>query len=94
MKNNFRQLALIMCIAFICSFGLSLSALAQEETSATVTGQVTDSTGAAISNATIVVTNTATGQARTIQSNEEGNYTVFPLIPGTYTISVEQSGFK
>jgi len=83
-----------MCITFICIFGLSLSALAQEETSATVTGQVTDSTGAAIGNATIVVTNTATGQARTIQSNEEGNYTVFPLIPGTYTISVEQSGFK
>jgi len=94
MKSNFRQIATMMCITFICIFGLSLSALAQEETSATVTGQVTDSTGAAIGNATIVVTNTATGQARTIQSNEEGNYTVFPLIPGTYTISVEQSGFK
>ncbi len=94
MKSNFRQAALVMCIAFICSFGFSNSALAQEETSATITGQVTDSTGAAINNATIVVTNTATGQARTIQTNEEGNYTVFPLIPGTYTISVEQSGFK
>lgn len=94
MKSNFRQIALIMCFAFICGFGLSLSALAQEETSATVTGQVTDSTGAVIGNASIVVTNTATGQTRTIQSNEEGNYTIFPLIPGTYTISVEQSGFK
>ena len=94
MKSNFRQAALIMCIAFICSLGLSHSALAQEETSATITGQVTDSTGAAVGNATIVVTNTTTGQARTIQSNEEGSYTIFPLIPGTYTISVEQSGFK
>ncbi|MEJ7862221.1 MAG: carboxypeptidase regulatory-like domain-containing protein [Pyrinomonadaceae bacterium] len=94
MKSNFRQIVLMMCLAFICSFSFSISASAQEETSATITGQVTDSTGAAINNATIVVANTATGQARTIQSNEEGNYTVFPLIPGAYTISVEQSGFK
>lgn len=94
MKSNFGQVMLIMCIAFVCGFGLSLSVLAQEETSATVTGQVTDSTGAAISNANIVITNTTTGQTRTVQSNEEGSYTVFPLIPGTYTISVEQSGFK
>jgi hypothetical protein len=85
---------LMTCLAFVCSFGFSISASAQEETSATVTGQVTDSTGAAISNASVVVANTETGQTRTVQSNEEGNYTVFPLIPGTYTISVEQSGFK
>ncbi len=94
MKSKFRQIALTMCIAFICGFGVNISAVAQEETSATVTGQVTDSTGAAIGNASIVVTNTATGQARTVQSNDEGNYTIFPLIPGQYTLSVEQSGFK
>ena len=94
MRYIFSQLSRLTFIALVLSLGLSGLVSAQEETSATITGQVTDSTGAAIANATIVVTNTATGLARTIQSNDEGNYTVFPLIPGTYTISVEQSGFK
>lgn len=67
---------------------------AQEESSATITGQVTDSTGAVIANANVVVANTATGQQRTVQTNEDGLYTIFPLTPGAYTLSVEQSGFK
>jgi hypothetical protein len=42
----------------------------------------------------VVVTSASTNQQRTVQTNEEGLYTVFPLIPGSYTISVEQPGFK
>jgi hypothetical protein len=69
-------------------------AFAQEETSATITGQITDPSGAVVANATVTVTNTATGQVRTVQTNEDGRYTVFPLNPGSYTVGVEQSGFK
>jgi Carboxypeptidase regulatory-like domain/TonB-dependent Receptor Plug Domain len=94
MKRNFSRIMFTLCATFICVFSFSNAVSAQEETSATVTGQVTDSTGGAIGNANIVVTNTETGQTRTVQSNAEGNYTIFPLIPGNYTISVEQSGFK
>ncbi len=94
MKRNFRQMALVICIAFICSFGLSHSALAQDDTAATINGQVTDSSGAAVANAGVVVTNTETGASRTVQSDGDGNYSVSPLIPGQYTITVEQSGFK
>lgn len=94
MKRNFRQAMFTMFVALTCIFSFNNSVPAQEETSATVTGQVTDSTGGAIGNANIVVTNTETGQTRTVQSNAEGNYTIFPLIPGSYTISVEQTGFK
>ncbi len=94
MKSNFSQIALMMCLAFICSFGFSISASAQEETSATITGQVTDSTGAAIPNATVVVVEMTTNAERRVQTNDEGSYTVSPLIPGTYTITVEQAGFK
>ncbi len=81
-------------IALILCLGLSGSANAQEETSATITGQVSDSTGAAIANATVVVTDVSTGTVRRVQSNDEGNFNVFPLNPGSYTISVEQAGFK
>ncbi len=81
-------------VALALVFGLSNLAFAQDETTATITGQITDSTGAAIPNATIIVRNVSTGVERQAQSNEDGNYTVFPLIPGDYTITVEQQGFK
>lgn len=72
----------------------SFAVIAQEENSATITGQIVDSTGSVIPNATITVTNTSTGIERKVQSNASGVYNVFPLEPGTYTIAVEQTGFK
>lgn len=83
---------LFLGIALLLSF--SSLGIAQEETSATITGQVIDVAGAAIPNATVVVVNVATGAERRVQTNDEGNYNVFPLQPGTYTVSVEQTGFK
>lgn len=94
MKNNFKHILLTMLIAL--SFGLVLSGAvsAQEETAATITGQVIDVAGAGIPNATVVVVNTATGEERRIQTNDDGSYNVFPLSSGTYTVTVEQTGFK
>src|SRR5882724_48176 len=61
---------------------------------ATLLGTVTDSSGAAVSNAKVTITETNTGISRTSQTNESGNY-IFPdLPPGTYTVTAEQSGFK
>lgn len=94
MKNNFGQLVRFILGAVALCFCLSGLSFAQDETSATITGRITDSTGAVIANATILVTNTDTKQQKTAQSNDEGEYTVFPLNPGTYTVSVEQTGFK
>lgn len=79
-------LALILCI-FSASH-------AQDDTSATLLGRVADSAGASIPNATVVVTNTATQVSRTVQTNSQGQYSVYPLIPGEYTVAVEQTGFK
>jgi hypothetical protein len=94
MKQNFQQKIHLLFLAIALLLSLSSFAIAQEETSATITGQVVDSTGAAIPNATVVVTNTETGEERRVQANGEGSYNVFPLKPGSYTISVEQTGFK
>jgi len=83
-------------ILFALVIGLFLCGIvsAQEETSATVTGQVTDSNGAAVANATVIIKNTSTGQERTVQTNGQGSYNAFPLPPGDYTVTVEQAGFK
>ena len=61
---------------------------------ATLLGTVTDSSGAAISDAKVTINETNTGISHASQTNESGNY-VFPdLPPGTYTVTAEQSGFK
>src|SRR6266404_5278586 len=61
---------------------------------ATLLGTVTDSSGAAVANVKVTITETRTGITRTSPTNDSGNY-IFPdLPPGTYTVTAEQSGFK
>src|SRR6202790_3239216 len=60
----------------------------------TLLGTLTDSTGAAVSEAKVTATEVSTGIARATQSNPSGNY-VFPdLSPGTYSVLAEAKGFK
>ena len=65
-----------------------------QATTGSISGTVTDIQGAAISNATVTVTNTGTGISRKIASDEGGRYLAASLIPGTYEISIESTGFK
>ncbi|MEX2260775.1 MAG: carboxypeptidase-like regulatory domain-containing protein [Bryobacteraceae bacterium] len=60
----------------------------------TILGRVSDSTGAVIPNAVIRATNAATGVSATATTNAAGSYTLPYLIPGTYTVSAELTGFK
>ena len=94
MKRNIKQTAHLLICAFAVCLSLSGLSFAQEETAAAITGQITDSTGAGIPNASVIVTNTENGAVRQVQSNDEGNYNVSPLVPGSYTVAVEQTGFK
>ena len=59
-----------------------------------ITGQVTDPTGADISNAAVTVTSTDTGAITHVNSTQEGYYTVPGLLPGGYTVKVNAPGFK
>ncbi|HEX8424616.1 MAG TPA: carboxypeptidase-like regulatory domain-containing protein, partial [Pyrinomonadaceae bacterium] len=72
---------------------LAISGFAQESR-ATLTGRVSDQTGAAIPNATVVVRSQQTNIETTVTTGDEGNYTVTPLQPGRYTVSIEAPGFK
>jgi Carboxypeptidase regulatory-like domain len=60
----------------------------------TITGTVSDSTGAVISGAAITVTNTATQQVRPATTTDAGAYTVPYLLPGNYEVKAEKAGFK
>ena len=61
---------------------------------ATVTGQVTDQSGAAVAGATVRAVNPATNGVRDTVTNGQGQYTIPLLPPGAYDISSEARGFK
>jgi hypothetical protein len=60
----------------------------------TITGTVTDPTGAIVANAQISVKNNANGQNYTAVSTETGNYSVLQLPVGTYDLTATVPGFK
>jgi hypothetical protein len=68
--------------------------LAQGTGSATLIGNVTDSSNAAIAGAKITVVNTGTQFTSTGATNAEGAYYVPYLIPGNYRLTIEVAGFK
>lgn len=65
-----------------------------QESRGSITGQVTDPTGATVSNAAVTVTSTDTGAISRVNSTQEGFYTVPGLLPGGYTVRVTDQGFK
>src|SRR6266478_7863495 len=60
----------------------------------TITGTVTDTSGAAVANATVTLTNMDTAQKRSIETDASGNYTFVSILPGRYKLEGEKTGFK
>ncbi len=70
-----------------------VSALAQSDRGA-ITGFIRDQSGANVPNATVTVRNENNGTESKTTTNQDGYYTVTNILPGTYTITAEASGFK
>lgn len=69
-------------------------AFAQTGDTAGIFGTVTDPTGAAIPGALVTLTQVATGQVRSVDTSQSGDY-LFSLLPvGTYSLTVEKQGFQ
>src|SRR5436190_2487710 len=62
--------------------------------SAAISGVVHDTTGAVIPGTTVTAKHVETGLTRTVQSNEEGGYTMPQLPVGSYEVTAEKPGFK
>ena len=75
---------------------LSFSAIGvAQELQATLTGTVTDTSGALVAGATIVVHSQDTGtDVRTVTTTDAGGYNITHLPAGRYTVSVNQAGFQ
>lgn len=73
---------------------LFAAAAAAQSTDATVTGAVTDPSGANVPNAVVTAENLATGVVSRTTANAAGVYSFAALIPGKYNFAAELSGFR
>jgi carboxypeptidase family protein len=72
----------------------SIAALAQSQASSgQISGVVTDANGAVVANAIVKAKNKETGLERTVNSSDDGLYTIVLLPPGSYTVTAEATGF-
>ncbi len=84
---------ILACLLVACAiFWLTAVGHAQYRTS--IQGIVTDPSGAVVSGATVTLTNNETNQTLQATSTDAGSYAFNALLPSTYTITVEKSGFQ
>jgi hypothetical protein len=84
-----------LVVAFaILSFLAFVTPTAHAQTAGEITGQVVDSSKAAIPNAAVTATDIATGAVRTAQTDDQGHYALTNLPVGTYSIAVAHEGFQ
>ena len=87
MKSRLVLLSILLSV-----FSVPALVLAQE--SASLTGTVTDPTGATIAGAQVIVASPERGINRTTQTNGDGEYAVTALPPGSYHVTITAPGFK
>jgi len=81
-------------VRWIVVLGLmTLATTAFAQSTSVLKGSITDPSGAAVRDATVVARNQATGLERTTQSDGRGAYTFSALPPGRYRLEVRASGF-
>lgn len=91
--TNFARTILCAFLAVSLSLFFSTRLHAQAVTG-TLTGLVTDSSGAVIADASVSAADTATGNVRTTKTDSSGHYTLVALPVGTYNLTINKSGFK
>jgi hypothetical protein len=77
----------LLGLLFVCG-------AARAVVTASISGTVTDASGATVVGATVTATNVATGVATKQNTNGQGYYSFQELPLGTYTVEVQQTGFK
>src|SRR5690242_16164372 len=87
--------ARVIAFSFLiaCALFLFLLPLHAQKITGTISGVVSDPTGAVVANATVTITNVATGLARTATTSEIGEYSAPDLPNGTYRIVVKAPNF-
>jgi Carboxypeptidase regulatory-like domain/TonB dependent receptor len=93
-RGVFNLVSLSFFSVLFALLSLAPSAYSQAQTAGEITGQILDPSKAAISDATVTATNSATGAVRKAQTDSQGHYALTDLPVGTYSITVEHNGFQ
>ena len=91
-RSRFSFAAFSVLVLAICLVATTPRLSAQS--TASITGTVTDPTGAIVPNATVTVRNQATGEERTTQTDAAGLYLVPSLAVGSYRVEVKATGMQ
>ncbi len=88
------HLAVLATVFGLLATAYPPAAFGQIGVTATISGTVTDQSGAALPGAEVTVTNVDTNQVRKVSSLDNGSYVAPQLAPGKYSLTVNKSGFK
>ncbi len=81
---------------YVCVFFtlLLFAGMAFAQSTGSINGTVTDATGAVLPNATVTITNQATGETHTLKTSSAGLYSISGLAPGNYRVEVQSQGMQ
>jgi hypothetical protein len=96
MSNFSRSFAIPLLALFVLvgCLGPLVVPVAAQSTFGSLSGTVTDASGAAVAGASVTLTNEGTASSQTLSTNADGLYSFVNLNPGAYTLNVEKQGFK
>ena len=83
----------VFVLVLVCFLLLVRGATSQTQTSGRLTGTVRDAQGAVIVGAQVAVENPATAEKRSATTDKLGTFSIFPVAPGNYNVTVSASGF-
>ena len=84
----------ILTVGILVLGAIFCAPVVAQSTNGSVVGQVTDPTGAGVGQATVTITNAATGASRVVNAARTGEYTLSEVPVGTYTLLVTSKSFK
>jgi hypothetical protein len=88
MKKILSVLFILLAMA-TASYGQAIS-----QTGGSIQGSITDASGAVVPGASVVITDSATGYTHSLTTDKAGFYSLGPLNPGTYTVTVTAANFE
>ena len=93
MTSSTARSSLLIVSSLFLLITLIAPAWAQKD-AGSIVGTVKDPSGAIVANAKVTITDLEHGQSSSTTTNAEGEFVVSPLRVGTYTVTVQQTGFK
>lgn len=94
LSSKVRALFVALTLTLGCIVLFAAGAAAQTATTGSVSGTITDATGAVLPGASVVLTNLGTGATTTTKSNKAGDFQFGLLQPASYKLAVSARGFR